>query len=64
MEALGIAIRVPGLAALYLKADLEGYNVLTSARNISADTDHYIHDLTVKHQILLKGESRGYTNPE
>lgn len=53
MEALGVAIGVPGLAALFLKAGLDGYNILTSARNISADVEHYIHSLTVEHQILL-----------
>lgn len=52
MEAIGLAIGVPGLAALFLKAGLQGYEALAGARNVSADMDHYIHSIKLEQQKL------------
>ncbi|TGZ77195.1 hypothetical protein EX30DRAFT_374832 [Ascodesmis nigricans] len=52
MEAIGIAIGVPGLAALFLQAGLQGYDVLTNASHVSADVDHYIHSIKLEEQKL------------
>jgi hypothetical protein len=52
MEAIGLAIGVPGLAALFLKIGLQGYGILTNARDVPADLDHYIHSIKIQEQRL------------
>lgn len=53
MEAIGLAIGVPGLAALFLKAGLRGYEVFTNVRETSAELDHCMHTFRLEQQRLL-----------
>ncbi|TGZ80754.1 hypothetical protein EX30DRAFT_378701 [Ascodesmis nigricans] len=52
MEAIGLAMGVPGLAALFLKAGLQGYEILTNAKGTYTDVDHYIHSIKLEQQKL------------
>lgn len=52
MEAVGLAIGVPGLAALFLKTSIQGFEVLANARDTSAEISHYTHIIKVEQQKL------------
>ena len=52
MEAIGLALGVPGLADVFLKTALKGYEILASARDASAEIDHFIHSINLEQQKL------------
>ena len=52
MEPAGLAIGIPGIVGLLIKTSLEGYRVLSTARDFNDDFDYYQHQFDMQHHKL------------